>query len=53
MNNTSKEGCQLFGSIVVNKIAGNFHIALGQSFEKHHVHGRQYSFVFQKHPFIF
>ncbi|KAH9510826.1 Endoplasmic reticulum-Golgi intermediate compartment protein 3 [Dermatophagoides farinae] len=38
INNSSKEGCQLFGSIEVNKIAGNFHIALGQSFEKHHVH---------------
>ena len=33
------EGCEIYGNIEVNKVAGNFHIALGQSFEKHHVHG--------------
>lgn len=37
----SKEGCQVFGTLEVNKISGNFHLALGQSFEKHHVHGNQ------------
>lgn len=36
----NKEGCQIFGTIEVNKIAGNFHIALGQSFEKHHSHSK-------------
>ncbi|KAI7684971.1 Endoplasmic reticulum-Golgi intermediate compartment protein 3 [Sarcoptes scabiei] len=37
-SNYPKEGCQIFGSLEVNKIAGNFHIALGQSFQKHHAH---------------
>ncbi|KAI2801774.1 Endoplasmic reticulum-Golgi intermediate compartment protein 3 [Blomia tropicalis] len=38
MDDQPKEGCQIFGNVEVNKIAGNFHIALGQSFEKNHVH---------------
>ena len=32
------EGCRLHGHLEVNKVAGNFHIAPGQSFEQHHVH---------------
>lgn len=41
----NKEGCQIFGTIEVNKIAGNFHIALGQSFEKHHAHSKFKTFL--------
>ncbi|CAF4624181.1 unnamed protein product, partial [Rotaria sp. Silwood2] len=32
------EGCRLHGYLEVNKVAGNFHIAPGQSFEQHHIH---------------
>jgi len=28
-----KEGCNLFGFLEVNKVAGNFHIAPGKAFE--------------------
>lgn len=32
------EGCHVFGYIDVNRVAGNFHIAPGRSFQQHHVH---------------
>lgn len=32
------EGCRLHGYLEVNKVAGNFHIAPGQSFQEHHIH---------------
>ncbi|CAE1330597.1 ERGIC3 [Acanthosepion pharaonis] len=32
------EGCQLFGTLEVNKVAGNFHFAPGKSFNQHHAH---------------
>jgi len=32
------EGCQAFGHLLVNKVAGNFHFAPGKSFVAHHVH---------------
>ncbi|CAF0924347.1 unnamed protein product [Rotaria sordida] len=32
------EGCRIHGHLEVNKVAGNFHIAPGQSFEQHHIH---------------
>ncbi|CAF1168829.1 unnamed protein product [Adineta steineri] len=32
------EGCRIHGHLEVNKVAGNFHIAPGQSFQQHHVH---------------
>ena len=32
------EGCRIHGHLEVNKVAGNFHIAPGQSFEQNHVH---------------
>lgn len=32
------EGCQVYGYIEVSKVAGNFHIAPGKSFQQHHVH---------------
>jgi len=33
-----KEGCRVHGRLEVNKVAGNFHIAPGQSFEQRHMH---------------
>ncbi|CAD5112590.1 DgyrCDS1803 [Dimorphilus gyrociliatus] len=35
---TQKEGCRVYGVLKVNKVAGNFHIAPGRSFQQHHVH---------------
>jgi len=32
------EGCQVYGFILVNKVAGNFHFAPGKSFQRHHMH---------------
>jgi len=32
------EGCQVYGYIEVSKVAGNFHIAPGKSFQQNHVH---------------
>ncbi|XP_035659537.1 endoplasmic reticulum-Golgi intermediate compartment protein 3-like [Branchiostoma floridae] len=32
------EGCQVYGYLEVNKVAGNFHFAPGKSFQQHHVH---------------
>ena len=38
-NSTSfNEGCQVHGHLEVNKVAGNFHLAPGQSFQQHHLH---------------
>lgn len=33
-----KEGCRVHGYLEVNKVAGNFHIAPGQSFEQRNFH---------------
>ncbi|XP_029650596.1 endoplasmic reticulum-Golgi intermediate compartment protein 3 isoform X2 [Octopus sinensis] len=38
MKEQQNEGCQLFGTLEVNKVAGNFHFAPGKSFNQHHVH---------------
>jgi len=37
------EGCQVYGYLEVNKVAGNFHFAPGKSFQQHsmHVHDLQ------------
>ncbi|CAF4492053.1 unnamed protein product [Rotaria sp. Silwood1] len=32
------EGCRIHGHLEVNKVAGNFHIAPGQSFQQQHLH---------------
>jgi len=32
------EGCQIYGFLLVNKVAGNFHFAPGKSFQQHHMH---------------
>jgi len=34
----SGEGCQVYGYLYVNKVAGNFHFAPGKSFQQHHMH---------------
>jgi len=34
----SGEGCQVYGYLLVNKVAGNFHFAPGKSFQQHHMH---------------
>ncbi|CAG8737989.1 11167_t:CDS:2, partial [Racocetra persica] len=34
----SKEGCNVAGSVKVNKVAGNFHLAPGKSFQQNHIH---------------
>ncbi|KAK3747231.1 hypothetical protein RRG08_005867 [Elysia crispata] len=38
MEAQKNEGCKLFGYLEVNKVAGNFHIAPGKSFQQRHVH---------------
>ncbi|XP_053625611.1 endoplasmic reticulum-Golgi intermediate compartment protein 3 [Plodia interpunctella] len=37
-NSALKEGCQIFGSMEVNRVGGSFHIAPGKSFTINHVH---------------
>lgn len=32
------EGCQLYGALTVNKVAGNFHFAPGKSFQQMNMH---------------
>jgi len=32
------EGCKIYGYILVNKVAGNFHFAPGKSFQSNHMH---------------
>nr|CAG8510755.1 4765_t:CDS:2 [Entrophospora candida] len=34
----SHEGCNVAGDVRVNKVAGNFHLAPGKSFQQNHVH---------------
>ncbi|CAG8484356.1 3887_t:CDS:2 [Funneliformis caledonium] len=34
----SKEGCNVAGSVRVNKVAGNFHLAPGKSFQQNNIH---------------
>jgi len=38
MQSLSGEGCQVYGYLLVNKVAGNFHFAPGKSFQQHHMH---------------
>ncbi|XP_001948436.1 endoplasmic reticulum-Golgi intermediate compartment protein 3 [Acyrthosiphon pisum] len=40
-----KEGCQLYGTLLVNRVSGSFHIAPGMSFSFNHMH------VHDVHPF--
>uniref|UniRef100_A0A2K5QHR5 Endoplasmic reticulum-Golgi intermediate compartment protein n=1 Tax=Cebus imitator TaxID=2715852 RepID=A0A2K5QHR5_CEBIM len=41
MQEQKNEGCQVYGFLEVNKVAGNFHFAPGKSFQQSHVHGEQ------------
>ncbi|RKO82813.1 endoplasmic reticulum vesicle transporter, partial [Blyttiomyces helicus] len=38
IGNQTHEGCNIFGYIEVNKVAGNFHLAPGKSFQQSHMH---------------
>ncbi|XP_040186539.1 endoplasmic reticulum-Golgi intermediate compartment protein 3 [Rana temporaria] len=38
MQEQKDEGCELYGFLEVNKVAGNFHFAPGKSFQQSHVH---------------
>ncbi|KAM8945366.1 endoplasmic reticulum-Golgi intermediate compartment protein 3 isoform 1-T1 [Pelodytes ibericus] len=38
MQEQKNEGCELYGFLEVNKVAGNFHFAPGKSFQQSHVH---------------
>jgi len=38
MSSQQGEGCQVYGYLLVNKVAGNFHVAPGKSFQQHHMH---------------
>jgi len=38
MEDQMSEGCQVYGYLLVNKVAGNFHFAPGKSFQQHHMH---------------
>lgn len=38
MKQQKDEGCRIYGYLEVNKVAGNFHVAPGRSFQQHHVH---------------
>ncbi|KAM6092009.1 endoplasmic reticulum-Golgi intermediate compartment protein 3-like [Theristicus caerulescens] len=44
MQEQKNEGCQVYGFLEVNKVAGNFHFAPGKSFQQSHVHGKVFSF---------
>lgn len=41
MKAQQNEGCEVYGYLEVNKVAGNFHFAPGKSFQQQHVHGMQ------------
>lgn len=32
------QGCQIYGTLVVNRVSGSFHVAPGKSFSINHVH---------------
>lgn len=38
MKAVEDEGCNIYGFLLVNKVAGNFHFAPGKSFQQHSVH---------------
>ena len=44
------EGCNLYGFLEVNKVAGNFHFAPGKSFQQSNVHVHDL-LAFQKESF--
>ncbi|XP_024082257.1 endoplasmic reticulum-Golgi intermediate compartment protein 3 isoform X3 [Cimex lectularius] len=38
IENAFKEGCQIYGTMSVNRVAGSFHVAPGQTFAVKHIH---------------
>ena len=44
------EGCNVYGSLEVNKVAGNFHFAPGKSFQQANMHVHDF-LAFQKEDF--
>lgn len=38
MKEQAEEGCSMYGYLLVNKVAGNFHFAPGKSFQQHNIH---------------
>jgi len=38
LKSQKEEGCRIYGYLLVNKVAGNFHIAPGKSFQLNHQH---------------
>lgn len=38
IHSVDKQGCQIFGYLEVNRVAGNFHIAPGKTYTQQHVH---------------
>lgn len=40
MKHSFTEGCQIYGKMEVNRVAGSFHIAPGESFSINHIHGK-------------
>ena len=53
------EGCNIYGFVEVNKVAGNFHFAPGKSFQQSNVHVHDLlafqkdSFNVRHRPFVF
>ncbi|KAF6041557.1 ERGIC3 [Bugula neritina] len=45
MKNSQNEGCRMYGFLLVSKVAGNFHIAPGKSFQSSHVHVHDLNFL--------
>jgi len=38
LKSQQNEGCEIYGYLLVNKVAGNFHFAPGKSFQSHSMH---------------
>ncbi|KAI9102549.1 endoplasmic reticulum vesicle transporter-domain-containing protein [Phlyctochytrium arcticum] len=49
----SKEGCNIWGSVEVNKVAGNFHLAPGKSFLQSGMHVHDLQPYLRQHKFDF
>ncbi|KNC98781.1 uncharacterized protein SPPG_05760 [Spizellomyces punctatus DAOM BR117] len=51
--NQSKEGCNVWGHLQVNKVAGNVHLAPGKSFSQSHMHVHDLAPYLKDHKFQF
>lgn len=38
MKDAFTQGCQIYGTLIVNRVSGSFHVAPGKSFSINHVH---------------